>query len=64
MSSEPLTAYVITWEARRSDGTVYSGARRVFADSIENARESAQRQLAEDLGLPAHAIEILDVRRM
>ena len=62
MSSAPLNAYAVTWEARRSDGTLYSGARRVMAESVEDARVRVRQELAESLALSLHAIEILDVR--
>lgn len=65
MSNEQLAPYAIMWETKRSSGTIYySGARRVFAQNAEHAKERARSELASYLGLSPESIEILEVRRL
>jgi hypothetical protein len=65
VDNEQPTAYVVSWEAITPAGIPYSsGARRVFAESAEDATVRARTAIASDLQLPPESIAILDVRRL
>ena len=65
MGNESPAAYVVNWEAVTPEGVpYYGGARRVFADSAEDAMVRARTEIASDLQLPPESITSLEVRRM
>jgi hypothetical protein len=65
VGNEPRAAYVVNWEAVTPEGvSYYGGARRVFADSAEDAMVRARAEIASDLQLAPESITILEARRM